>query len=302
VSVTNSEQFSIRGFAHGLAATANIHALGAALTGYTVDGVEIVGDPTQHGQSGSYVGSTLAPWANRIAAGNWSLNGQPMHLEVNEPARDSALHGLVADKVWSVVDHQDSKLTLGCRIDSTAGYPFELELQVSYEIGAEGLQVVSRTINKSSTSAPFVMASHPYYKLAADSVLINKFSQFLVTDTNLIPVGETAPIQELGFSDEGELMVIGADLDHGFVADADAGRTLETKLVSSAVEVSIWQERPYGFLIVFTGKAGSLENPGYVAIEPQTAATNAFNSGDGLLWLAPGEELDLNWGIRTKIS
>lgn len=302
MALTNSEQFSIQGFAHGLQAWANIHAVGAALTEYRVGNFEIVGDPTQHGQSGSYVGSTLAPWANRVAGGTWMLDGQPMSLTVNEPARNSALHGLVADKAWSVVDHQDSKLTLGYRLDASAGYPFELELEVSYEIAATGLIVSSRVINHSSARAPFVMAFHPYFKLAAETVLVNEFSQYLIADSNLIPVGKVAPIQELGFDADGQLRVIGADLDHGFVADADADHTLETRLISSALEVSIWQEQPYRFLIVFTGKAGTLEQPGYIAVEPQTAATNAFNSGDGLLWLEPGETLALVWGVSAKLN
>ena len=302
MKLTNSEQFSIQGFAHGLEARANIDPLGAALTEYRVGNFEIVGDPTQHGQSGSYVGSTLAPWANRVAAGSWKLDGQPMSLAINEPARNSALHGLVADKSWSVVNHQDSKLTLGYRLDASAGYPFELELEVSYEIAATGLIVSSRVINHSSARAPFAMAFHPYFKLSAETVLVNKFSQYLMTDENLIPVGETAPIKELGFDDKGQLPVIGVDLDHGFVSDGDTDRTLETKLISRALEVSIWQEQPYRFLIVFTGKAGTLEHPGYIAVEPQTAATNAFNSGDGLLWLEPGQTLDLVWGVSTKLN
>jgi aldose 1-epimerase len=123
----------------------------------------------------------------------------------------------------------------------------------------------------------------------------------LITDTNLIPVGDVAPIQELGFDDRGQLRLIGVDLDHGFVSSVDSDLTLETKLVSSELEVTIWQEQPFKFLIVYTGLAGTSDQPGYAAIEPQTGATNAFNSGDGLLWLEPGEELDLVWGVRTQV-
>jgi aldose 1-epimerase len=302
VALTNSEQFSIQGLAHGLEARANIHPVGAALTSYRVGQFEIVGDPNEHGIPAAFVGSTLAPWANRVAGGSWTLDGQPMSLRVNEPARDSALHGLVFDQPWSVIDHQESSLTLGYRLKESAGYPFELEVEVSYEISATGLTVSSRVINHCLEQAPFVMAFHPYFKLAADTVMVNEFSQYLITDNNLIPVGETAPIQQLGFDDEGQLRLIGVDLDHGFVADADANRTLETRLVSSALEVSIWQEQPYQFLIVYTGTAGNPEQPGYAAVEPQTGATNAFNSGTGLLCLEPGEELDLSWGIRAQIN
>ena len=32
-----------------------------------------------------------------------------------------------------------------------------------------------------------------------------------------------------------------------------------------------------------------------------TAPANAFNSGEGLRWLAPGETWHLSWGIRYQI-
>jgi aldose 1-epimerase len=34
-----------------------------------------------------------------------------------------------------------------------------------------------------------------------------------------------------------------------------------------------------------------------VAIEPMTAPADAFNSGQGLRWLAPGEDWVVRWGI-----
>jgi aldose 1-epimerase len=37
-----------------------------------------------------------------------------------------------------------------------------------------------------------------------------------------------------------------------------------------------------------------------VAIEPMTAPANAFNTGAGLRWLAPGESWTLRWGIRHE--
>jgi aldose 1-epimerase len=34
-----------------------------------------------------------------------------------------------------------------------------------------------------------------------------------------------------------------------------------------------------------------------VAVEPMTGPANAFNSGEGLRWLAPGESFTMSWGI-----
>ena len=39
-----------------------------------------------------------------------------------------------------------------------------------------------------------------------------------------------------------------------------------------------------------------------VAIEPMTGPANAFNSGDGLRWLGPGEQFTMRWGITADLG
>ena len=56
--------------------------------------------------------------------------------------------------------------------------------------------------------------------------------------------------------------------------------------------------------MVFTGDA--LPEPERrrqgLAVEPMTCAPNAFNSGDGLLTLAPGETFRGQWGIEPRLD
>jgi aldose 1-epimerase len=39
-----------------------------------------------------------------------------------------------------------------------------------------------------------------------------------------------------------------------------------------------------------------------VALEPMTGPANAFNSGDSLRWLAPGDSFTITWGIRADLA
>jgi aldose 1-epimerase len=53
----------------------------------------------------------------------------------------------------------------------------------------------------------------------------------------------------------------------------------------------------FGYIQVFTPR----DYPGReltVAIEPMTCPANAFNSGEALRWLAPGESFEASWGLR----
>jgi aldose 1-epimerase len=55
-------------------------------------------------------------------------------------------------------------------------------------------------------------------------------------------------------------------------------------------------------LQVFTGDslpAGSRRTSG-IAVEPMTCAPDAFNSGDGLLVLEPGQQFTASWGITPR--
>ena len=65
--------------------------------------------------------------------------------------------------------------------------------------------------------------------------------------------------------------------------------------------MSLWQDANCGYVHVFV----TTEFPGRtkaVAIEPMTGPANAFNSGDGLRWLPPGERFAMTWGISASLE
>jgi aldose 1-epimerase len=59
-------------------------------------------------------------------------------------------------------------------------------------------------------------------------------------------------------------------------------------------------DETFGFVMVFTGDTLPPERRRRgVAVEPMTCAADAFNSGDGLVALGPGERLAGAWGISA---
>ena len=63
--------------------------------------------------------------------------------------------------------------------------------------------------------------------------------------------------------------------------------------------LTLWQNADWGYVQVFTTqifpKAG--ERVAAVAVEPMTAPPDALNSGQGLIWLEPGERWEGSWGL-----
>ena len=83
-------------------AGAVISPIGASLVRFSV------GDRPVVVPMNAFDGAVLAPWPNRIDAGRFDFAGDSHRLPITEPERDTALHGLVADVPWSVVERTES--------------------------------------------------------------------------------------------------------------------------------------------------------------------------------------------------
>jgi aldose 1-epimerase len=64
--------------------------------------------------------------------------------------------------------------------------------------------------------------------------------------------------------------------------------------------VELWQDESFGYVQVFTTRSFPTEaREGLaIAVEPMTAPPNAFNSGLGVRWLEPNDDVSMTWGIR----
>ena len=65
---------------------------------------------------------------------------------------------------------------------------------------------------------------------------------------------------------------------------------------------TVWGEvEAFPWLQVFTGKAEAQHAPPHgVAVEPMTCPPDAFNSGESLIRLEPGQSWTGTWGISTS--
>jgi aldose 1-epimerase len=245
-------------------------------------------------------GITLAPWANRVEDGTWFLNGKKQQLDITEVARNNASHGLLRNSAYALVDESEHSVTLEATIFPQHGYPFLVRHRVQYQLGEDlGLAVRQTLLNDAKEPAPFVLGAHPYLRLGdapvEELVLTVAAGTRLVADERLIP-RSTAPVQdETDFRAGQNIAALAVDValtDLHF----EAGKARHTLAAADGRQVSLWQDEACQYVHVFV----STEYPGRsraVAVEPMTGPANAFNSGDGLRWLDPGESFTIEWGI-----
>jgi aldose 1-epimerase len=250
-------------------------------------------------------GITLAPWANRVEGGVWHLDGKKQQLDITEVSRSNASHGLLRNSSYALVAESEFSVTLEAPVFPQHGYPFLVRHRVEYSLAEDlGLVVRQTLINDSQSDAPFVLGAHPYLRLgevpSEELTLTVRAATRLVADDRLIPRG-SEPVS--GDMDLRQGRKVGdLDIDVALTdLEFDGGVARHALTAADGRSVSLWQDTGCPFVHVFV----STKYPGRtkaVAIEPMTGPANAFNSGDGLGWLAPGASFTMTWGISGSVG
>ncbi len=171
---------------------------GGTLRALSVDGISLVQDYPADSAAPFSAGWNLVPWPNRVAGGSWTHEGTTQQLPITEPERGHALHGLLADAAYRLVERTPSSLTLAADLQATEGYPFDLSTSVRYELHQDGLRVTHRLTNTGRRKAPVAVGTHPYLRLgevpAEELKLVINADSHLEVDGLLIPTGEITAV------------------------------------------------------------------------------------------------------------
>ncbi len=279
-----------------------ITQVAAALREFSVDGVHLTEPYSDTVTPPFGDGIVLAPWPNRVRDGKWVLDGQTLQLDITEPARDNALHGLLRVAPYLVVERSESSITLAATVYPQHGYPFRVATTVTYELVDGGLRVIHTATNESGAPAPVAFGTHPFFRIGdvpteEVTLTLHAGTRFDVDD-RLNPLAEV-PVDG-DFDLRGGRLVAELELDTAFGGLAPVDRVVATLTAPDGRRVSLWQDENHGYSQVFTTRSfpkdGGLGLA--VAVEPMTAPPDALNSGLGLKWLEPGETWSVEWGIQ----
>jgi aldose 1-epimerase len=251
-------------------------------------------------------GQLLAPWPNRVDHGRYSINGSAYQLDISEPARDNAIHGLTRWASWRVTAQAAGHIELGLDLLGRAGYPFCLELRAGYRLSPDaGLEVTVTARNSGSRAAPFGTGNHPYFMAGQGTLdewqLQLPAARWQPADDRGIPTGEPQDVSDSDYDFRTRRPIGSTSLDHAFTALAtdDADRSW-VHLSGPAAEIAIWFGPGYRWLQVFTGDPlGPEARRRALAVEPMTCPPNAFVTGTDLATIEPGDSVTHRWGVQA---
>ena len=189
----------------------------------------------------AFFGASIGRYGNRIARGEFTLDGTTFHLPKNDGP--NSLHGGSPGfnkRLWTAADHsragaQSVEFSYSSP-DGEEGYPGKLQVSVTYTLTADKneLQIDYRATSDKDTVVN--LTNHSYFNLSGDMSqeilkheLLLHASAFTPVDETLIPTGELRAVKGTPFdftrataigsriNEQDEQLKFGRGYDHNWV-------------------------------------------------------------------------------------
>jgi aldose 1-epimerase len=237
----------------------------------------------------------LAPWANRLGARRYEVDGIVVDLDGLDLHTDEhglPIHGtMTARPGWEVLDlSRDSlaaRFDFGAHPDLLASFPFPHELRIEASVEATTLRIDTTLVPTGDHPVPISFGYHPYLRLPGeqreDVRLRLPERRHLELDDRQLPTGRThveeAEDEAVGSRTFDDLYELG---DDRWLALAGGGRRLVLELGDG-----------YGHAQVFTPPAAET-----ICLEPMTAPVNALVDGACALAM-PGTSFTARFSLHV---
>lgn len=209
-----------------------------------------------------FFGTAVGRYGNRIAKGEFTLEGQTYNLPINNG--ENSLHGGPGgfhNVIWKVEEADDSHIVFSyLSEDGEEGYPGNLKVKMTYFLTDENEFKITYEA-ETDKATPINLTHHSFFNLdgagssdVLDHVLQLNASKYTPVDSSLIPLGSIDPVAGTPFDFknakaigkdigvENEQLKFGGGFDHNWVLDKKEEGGLELAATVYAPETGISME------------------------------------------------------------
>lgn len=198
-------------------------------------------------------------------------------------------HGLARIAEWNVTDKSTEKnasikLSFSSSAETLKSYPFEFELMFEYILKGNKLTINQLYINHSDKSMPMSAGFHPYF-FAQDKKSVEYFfnaSEYLDYEDLKIKT-YCARDMDLTHSKESKLL-----LDN-------KGNSLSFCLRDLNRKFTFDYSSQFKYIVLWT-----VPGSNFICVEPWTSKTAALYTKEDLLYVNPGDRLNLSFSITVE--
>ncbi|MBX2977189.1 MAG: aldose 1-epimerase [Ignavibacteriaceae bacterium] len=263
----------------------------------------------------------MTPFANRIAEDSYTFNGKNYKLHPIPP-KTRVIHGFTAMEKFEIIDSLVSeayaKVTLknsSIRKEKFVGYPFDVDVFISFELSQNKLSIVVTGENLSDVPIPFWSGWHPYFKTDEEGIenlqLKLNATKIILMDESFIPLPDEQAYGEIsnypdfdlrGNPHIGESRVNGKIFDLCYadiVSDEDG--FYSTKIIDETNNLQLRVYQNKGVTLLFSGDSLADRKRKSIAVEPMQCLTNSFNRKDFYdeITILPGKKSSFLFGVEV---
>jgi aldose 1-epimerase len=252
-------------------------------------------------------GAPLIPWPNRLADGQYRFEGTDHQVALTEPEKHNAIHGFLLWRPWTATDREADRITMNAHLYPLQGYPFQLHIQVSYELGDDGLTVTTTATNTGDHLAPYGAGQHPYLSPGEDvldgcTLRLQAATRITTDPDRQLPTG-TEPVTGTAY-DFNQARPIGPlAIDYAFTdltRDGDGRAHVELTAPDGHTAIT-WLDQAYPIVELYTGDTLAPERRRRgLGTEPMTLPPNGLQTNTGIIRLEPGQAHTGRWGARLE--
>jgi len=262
----------------------------------------------------------LAPWSNRVRAGRFRFAGREHEMRPDWPD-GTAIHGLVKDKPWRMLDRSPVSVRLGfdSRDHAPSGYPAAFTCAARYELeGAVFRASLAVSIDDDAESpAPVGLGFHPFFPRrlwdAHDEVVVacRAFGEDAPRGLcGRYPCDGMLPVGRAVQDEVAKRLCADAPLGAGFLDDVFAG-SLDGAAIewpSSGVRAVFECSPGLDHTVIYAGHDAFGKPLPFFCVEPVSMVNNGFNlleqgwEGTGVRVLNPGESFEVEWATRVVLA